>query len=147
MPARLQTDSRVITIGPAGKAASVYSRMQWGHCVKITDVKKNSFESVAENYESKTYKPLIENPCCYPSRRRFIYTQFTNWGLTEKLSHQDGLHKFLGYRSLIQSFFCRSVVNMIRLPRLWIKITTAGASVIFAEVVRPLMGFILYLCN
>lgn len=66
--------------------------------------KKKSFESVAENYESKTYKPLIENPCCYSSRRRFIYT-FTNWGLTEKLSHQDGLRKFLGYRSLIQSFF------------------------------------------
>ena len=26
----------------------------------------------SEDYESKTYKPLVENPCCYPNHRCFI---------------------------------------------------------------------------
>ena len=54
--------------------------------------------SRSEDYESKTYKPLVENPCCYPRNRCFIDT-FTNWGLTAKWSHQDGRRKFLGSKN------------------------------------------------
>ena len=41
----------------------------------------------SKDYESKTYKPLVENPCYYPSHRCFIDT-FTN-----EVSQQSGLTK------------------------------------------------------
>ena len=52
----------------------------------------------SEDYESKTYKPLVENPCCYPSHRCFIDT-FINWGLTAERFHQDGRSRFLAFKN------------------------------------------------
>ena len=51
-----------------------------------------------EDYESKTYKPLVESPCYYPSNPCFIDT-FTNGGVTAKWSHQGGHCKFLGFKN------------------------------------------------
>ena len=53
----------------------------------------------SEDYESKTHKPLVQNPCCYPSHRCFrVDTQFTNRGLTPKWSHKDGRRNFFSFR-------------------------------------------------
>ena len=63
-----------------------------------TTLRTTALDLRSEDYESKTYKPLVENPCCYPSHRYFIDT-FTNRGLTAKSSHQDGRCKFLGFKN------------------------------------------------
>ena len=62
----------------------------------------------SEDYESKTWKPLVENPCCSASHRCFIDT-FTNWGLAAKWSHQDGRRKFLCFKN--ETIEARSVIT------------------------------------
>ena len=57
-----------------------------------------ALDLLSEDYESKSYKPLVEDPCCSPSHRCFI-DSFTNWCLAEKWSHQNGRRKFLGSRN------------------------------------------------
>ena len=74
-----------------------------------TNLRTTALDLRSEDHESKTYKPLVENHYCHPSSRRFI-DSFTNWGLTKKLSHQDGRRKCLNFknetkRSPIQFFF------------------------------------------
>ena len=47
-----------------------------------------------EDYESKTCKSLIENPCWHPRHRSSI-DNFPNDGLTTKCFHQDGLRNLV----------------------------------------------------
>ena len=56
---------------------------------------------MSEDYETKPYKPLVENPSCYPSHRWFIH-----YGLW---SRQDGRRKFLGFKN--ETIEVRSKVN------------------------------------
>ena len=66
----------------------------------------------SEDYESKTYKLVVENPCYFPTHHCFIAT-FTNWSPTANWSYQDGRLKFLGIKNEIiearASLFLRSV--------------------------------------
>ena len=66
----------------------------------------------SEDYESKTYKLVVQNPCYFPTHHCFIVT-FTNWSPTANWSYQDGCLKFLGIKNEIiearASLFLRSV--------------------------------------
>ena len=68
------------------------------HHLGDTTLRATALDLRSEDYESKTCKPLVENPCCSASHRCFIDT-LTNWGLTAKWSHQDGRRKFLGFKN------------------------------------------------
>lgn len=73
-----------------------------------TTLHATALDLPSEDYESKTYNSLVENLCCYPSHRCFIDT-LTNWGFTEKWSHQDGRRKVLKQQKLDSFFSFRSV--------------------------------------
>ena len=66
----------------------------------------------SEDYESKTYKSLIENPCWHPSHRSSI-DNFPNDGLTTKCFHQDGRRNLVNFKKETikarSSLFFRSV--------------------------------------
>ena len=66
------------------------------HLVETT-LRATALDLCSEDYQSKIYKALVENPCCcYPSHRCFIDI---NWGLTAKWHLQDGRYKFLGFKN------------------------------------------------
>ena len=74
-----------------------------------TTSRATALDLQSEDYESKTYKPFVENPCCYPTHRCFIDT-FTNWGHTAKWSHQDGRSKFLVFKN--ETIEARSTLSL-----------------------------------
>ena len=59
-----------------------------------TTLRATSLDLRSEDYEFKTSKPLLENPCCYSTHRCVIDT-FVNRVLTAKEPHQDGRRKLL----------------------------------------------------
>ena len=83
-----------------------------------TTLRATAFHLPSEDCDSKTYKPLAENPYCFPSHLCFIDTS-SNWGLTAKWSQDswDGRRKFLGFKNETikarSSLFLRSVVSSI----------------------------------
>ena len=46
----------------------------YSHLQKRLDQATYCLDPRSEDYESKTYKPLVENPCCYTSHGCFIAT-------------------------------------------------------------------------
>ena len=70
-----------------------------------TILRATSLDLRSEDYESKTSKPLLENPCSYSSHRCVIDT-FVNRVLTAMESHQDGGRKFLVFKNeTTESYF------------------------------------------
>ena len=53
-----------------GKDLGYFDRRGLGE----TTLRSIALDLQSEDYESEKYKPLEENPCCYPSRRCFIDT-------------------------------------------------------------------------
>ena len=60
-----------------------------------TNLRATALDLRSEDHECKTYKPLVENHCCYPSNRRFIETFIT------EVSQQSCLTKMAAVNFLI----------------------------------------------
>ena len=83
-----------------------------------TTLHATSLDLWSEGYESKTSKPLLENPCYYSSHRCVIDT-FVNRDLTTKESHQEGRRKFLVFKNETteSSFFYQCVYLILKLAQ------------------------------
>ena len=63
-----------------------------------TTSRATSLDLRSEDYQSKTSRRLLENPCTHSSHRCVIHTS-VNRDLTAKESHQDGRRKFLVFKN------------------------------------------------